>query len=165
MVTGRSKSANLWHDGFPLNTNRNTSEQPPPATSSTVSSQSTSLSASAPTASSNSTSPKPTLNLMSNTAVVALSCENGDRWIITQNTIGAIRGLSSHTINGHTSPWAIFSKDLNLTSTRPNTPISASCVSISPHSESINGFPSAGLYVSIKTCALLRASTHPFGKC
>ena len=96
-------SINLWRDGFLLNINRNTSEQPSPAISSTVSSQSTSLPAPAPTASSGSTSPKPTFNLMSNTAVVALSCENGDRWVITQNMAGALRGLYSNTTNGHIS--------------------------------------------------------------
>ena len=165
MVAGRSISRTLWHDRFLLNINRKTSEKPPPAISSTISSQSTSLSAPAPTASSNSTIPKPTLNLMSNTAVVALSCENGDRWIITQNMTGALRGLYSNMTNGHTSPWTTFSKDLNFTSTRPNTPISASCISISPNSESFNGFPSAGLYVSRDTCTLLRASIHPLGEC
>ena len=124
------------------------SAQPSLTSISAPSSESTTLTGALPTASPNSTSPQPSLHLLQNTALAAVSCQNGDRWIIIQNMTGSLRGLYSITTNGHTSPWAAYSKDLNLTATRPNTPISASCAVISPGSESVDGTISAGLYVS-----------------
>ena len=97
--------------------------------------------------------------LMSNTAIAAVSCESGDRWIITQNMTGSLRGLYSNLTDGNPSPWVVFTKDLNLTSTRPNTPISASCTVIPPNQESVDGTISAGLYVSEDTSALPVEST------
>ena len=142
-VVGRSLSTNVGRSGFLLTGSRTTSAQSPPALTSTASSQSRSPSGAVPTSSLNSSSPKPQLQLMTKTALAAVSCENGDRWIITQNITGSLRGLYSNTTNRH--------KDLNLTTTIPNTPISASCVVISPDQGSDGETISAGLYVSAST--------------
>ena len=65
--------------------------------------------------------------------------------------MSAVCNLHSNMTYGFCPPWAMFPKELNLTTPRANTPRTLSCVVASPDpaSEADTGTTSAGLYVSV----------------